>query len=131
MEIMRENGLTVTRACFAVIVKLSGLTCKLENILQNLEFVSLDFDFDLSPEARLLKLKEAAKDTKIYTSILLSEWCNATKMRKWLKDQVQPSASSTSKELSIEEEDAKIQELLGGIVAKAEFLIKLQKSHCF
>lgn len=33
--------------------------------------------------------------------------------------------------MTIEEENVKIQELLGGIVAKAEFLSKLQKSNFF
>lgn len=33
MNILRENGMRVTRACFAVIIKLAGLTSKLEGIL--------------------------------------------------------------------------------------------------
>lgn len=33
MNIMRDNGLAATRACFAVIIKLSGLTGRLESVL--------------------------------------------------------------------------------------------------
>ena len=53
--------MTVTRACFAVIVKLSGLTDKLEGILTNLELKEADFDAE-EEGARLLQIKEAIKE---------------------------------------------------------------------
>lgn len=61
MNIMQENGMKVTRACFAVIVKISGLTNKLENVLQNLELQEMDFEAD-EPAERLNLMKDAAKE---------------------------------------------------------------------
>jgi len=87
MNIMQDNGLIATRACFAVIIKLSGLTSKLEYVLENLEIQAMDFEAD-EPGERLKNMKEAAKKLKKETPLLFNEWCNATKMRKWLKDQV-------------------------------------------
>lgn len=43
---MQENGMRVSRACFAAIVKLSGLTYKLEGVLDNLELQEMDFEAD-------------------------------------------------------------------------------------
>ena len=86
MNIMQDNGMKVTRACFAAIVKLSGLTSKLESVLQNLELQEMDFEAD-EPAERLKLMKEAAKDMTQDTPLLLSEWSNAVKMRKWLKDE--------------------------------------------
>ena len=40
----QENGMAATRACFAVIVKLSGLTSNLEQIIVSLELQEADFD---------------------------------------------------------------------------------------
>lgn len=44
MNILREDGMKVTRACYAVIVKLAGLTEKLTSLLQELELYETDFD---------------------------------------------------------------------------------------
>ena len=86
MNIMQENGMRATRACFAAIVKLSGLTSKLENVLQALELQEMDFEAD-EPAERLGLMKDAAKELSADTPFLLIEWSNAVKMRKWLKDQ--------------------------------------------
>ena len=81
---MKENGMTVTRACFGVIVKLSGLTEKLKGILMNLELRQTDFDFE-EGETRLTQMKEVIKEEK-EMPLFFKEWCNATKMRRWLQD---------------------------------------------
>ena len=53
MNIMQEKGMSLTRACFAVIVKLAGLSDKLEFLLQEIEIHDIDFDAD-EPEERLV-----------------------------------------------------------------------------
>ena len=45
-NIMQERGMAVARACFAVIVKLAGLTTKLEGVLENLGLQEPDFDVE-------------------------------------------------------------------------------------
>ena len=53
MNIMQEKGMALTRACFAVIVKLAGLSDKLESLLQEIELRDTDFDAD-EPQGRLV-----------------------------------------------------------------------------
>ena len=45
-NIMQERGMAVARACFAVIVKLAGLTTKLEGVLESLGLQEPDFDVE-------------------------------------------------------------------------------------
>lgn len=109
---MLERGLKVTRACFAVIVKLAGLTPKLESVIENLDLRSMDFDEE-GPE-RIKQMKEVAvSELSKDTALLLKEWCNATKMRHWLKN--------------VSEDDEIREGIVNDVVAKAEFLIKLVK----
>ena len=41
---MQDNGMKVTRACFSVIIKLSGLSDKFESLMQMLDFSLLDLE---------------------------------------------------------------------------------------
>ena len=61
------------------------------------------------------------------TALFFKEWCNATKMRKWLKDK------QNSENLDLENEDdlAKFKTIMGSVISKAEFLVKLEKSTVF
>ena len=61
MNIMQERGMTLTRACFAVIVKLAGLSDKLEFLLQEIELRDTDFDAE-EPQERLVQMKDAVKE---------------------------------------------------------------------
>ena len=111
---MQDHGLKVTCACFAVIVKLSGLTPKLDEIVGQLEFAAMGFDEE-SGESRIEYLKQACLEMEGNDiTILLKEWCNATKMRSWLKEN---SIDDKSKE----------DQLIAEVVAKAKFLIMLEK----
>ena len=126
MNIMQDNGMKVTRACFAAIVKLSGLTSKLENVLQTLELQEMDFEAD-EPAERLNLMKDAVKDLEKDTPLLLVEWCNAVKMRKWFKDE----CLAEKIDLTVESDQARFETLLSKVIKKAEFLIKLEKSPVF
>lgn len=117
----------VARACFAVIVKLSGLTQRLESVLQNLELQELDFVEAEDPAERLKLMKEAVKEMSKDTPLLFREWCNATKMRKWLKEKVM----SLHLDIDKTEDSERLATIVSDVVSKAEFLIKLEKPHYF
>ena len=91
---MKEKGLRATRACFAVIVKLAGLTPKLECILDNLDLRSMEIEGE--GEARIKEMKNICRDEGMSNDVnlLLKEWSNATKMRQWLKE----TANSTEED---------------------------------
>ena len=72
-------------------------------------------------------MKEAVKDLSKDTPLLFREWCNATKMRKWLKEKIM----SLHLDLDKAEDSKKLTQIVSGVVSKAEFLIKLEKPHYF
>ena len=41
------------------------------------------------PKERIKELKELVKSQGNDVTLILNEWCSATKMRKWLKDECQ------------------------------------------
>ena len=77
----------MTRACFAAIIKLSGLTEKFEVLMQALDFSLMDLE-STEPKDRIDRMVEAAKENHKDSQIIFKEWCNATKMRKWLRDKI-------------------------------------------
>lgn len=84
------------------------------------------------PKDRINRMVEAAKENHKDSQIIFKEWCNATKMRKWLRDKIAALWSVKEEErLSGDQIEAKKQESVQQIVKKAEFLIKLQKPHVF
>ena len=60
LNIMQDKGLRATRACFAVIVKLAGLTPKLECIIDNLELRGIEFEGEGAE--RIKEMKNACKE---------------------------------------------------------------------
>ena len=86
----------------------------------------MDFESD-EPTERLKLMKDAAKELTLDTPLLLSEWCNAVKMRKWLKDQCQ----SEKIDLENQSDLVRFEALLQTVIKKAEFLTKLEKSPVF
>ena len=94
---MQNNGMKVTRACFSVIIKLSGLSDKFESLMQMLDFSLLDLE-STEHKDRIARMVEAAQENIKDTTPILKEWCNATKMRKWLKDKVEKLYGDNSKE---------------------------------
>ena len=107
---MNEFGMQVTRACFAAIIKLSGLTEKFEVLMQALDFSLMDLE-STEPKDRIDRMVEAAKENHKDSQIIFKEWCNATKMRKWLRDKIAALWSVKEEErLSGDQIEAKKQE---------------------
>ena len=71
-------------------------------------------------------MKDAVKEMSD-TALFFKEWCNATKMRKWLKDK----QNSENLDLENAEDLAKFETMMDGVIKKAEFLVKLEKSTVF
>ena len=60
--------------------------------------------------------------------IFFKEWCNATKMRRWLQDK----KNSDGLDLTNRPEDEeKLNQIITGVISKAEFLIKIEKPTVF
>lgn len=72
-------------------------------------------------------MKEAAKELTSETPLLLTEWTNAVKMRKWLQDQCRAA------KIDVENVSDKnrLEAIIEQVVKKAEFLVKLEKSPVF
>ena len=71
-------------------------------------------------------MKEAIKEEK-EVQIFFKEWCNATKMRRWLQDK----KNSDGLDLTSREDEEKLRQIISGVISKAEFLIKIEKPTVF
>ena len=74
-----ENGQKLTRAAFAVIVKLAGLTNDFERIFQDLEFASLSIPKAGDP-TRNKAVLEVVNSVPGFEKII-NHWITASKMR--------------------------------------------------
>lgn len=77
------DGLRLTRAAFAVMIKFQGLTSSLQELVEDIEaaeqFSLPEEDGKEKDDAVLQVIKESEKSDEI-----LNCWQNATKMRQWL-----------------------------------------------
>jgi hypothetical protein len=74
-------GMRLTRASFAVMIKFSGKTKDLLNMLDEFDFEVEELDIEKGPK-RDAKLKEILEDLPSSKEIL-GHWLNAAKMRTW------------------------------------------------
>ena len=91
-----------------------------------LELREPDFEVD-EPAERLNLMKDAAKELESDTPLLLVEWSNAVKMRKWLSDTCQNEKIDPSSE----GDKARFEAIMAKVISKAEFMTKLEKSSIY
>ena len=72
-------------------------------------------------------MKDAAKELESDTPLLLVEWSNAVKMRKWLSDTCQNEKIDPSSE----GDKARFEAIMAKVISKAEFMTKLEKSSIY
>ena len=124
----QDNGMALTRAAFAVLIKFQGLAQKLRELTDDAQ----TFD-DQSPQLRqagsarddaLLNLL----DDCIFKEDILTCWSNATKMRRWLLHKKQlVSQKLEYQENAQEMEQAEIKDIIEKVVQKAEILTLFQQ----
>jgi hypothetical protein len=79
-DIAQADGMKITRAVFAVLVKMSGSTIDFQALME-----------DFNDEMEVLENDGASKDKAIHAIIrdmpgvdkIINLWINASKMRKW------------------------------------------------
>ena len=122
----QADGMRLTRATFAVMIKFQRLTDTLKELIEETaasdDFVIPKEDGPDKDAALLLILDDFEKNEQV-----LSCWSNATKMRRWLITKKQSIAEKL--EFSDDKEQvevATLQQIIQKVVEKAEFLSVLE-----
>ena len=79
----QQDGLTLTRAAFAILIKFRGLLESLKDLIAEAE-VAIDFNLPTEQGAVRNEMLVALIDDFIKGEEMLNCWSNATKMRRWL-----------------------------------------------
>ena len=132
-----ENGQKLTRAAFAAMVKLAGLTMEVERVVLELEVAAKSL-----PEAgapmREQDMLEVVLNDKSYHKILI-HWISAAKMRIWINAKKQRVIGRLTNDEQTEEEqsialnqaEAEVNEIVDKIIEKASFLLSLAQPASF
>ena len=132
-----ENGQKLTRAAFAAMVKLAGLTREVDRIVQELEVAAMSMP-EAGAKMREQAMLEVLLNDKSYDKIL-GHWMIAAKMRIWINAKKQRVIGRLTNDESTEEEqsialikaEAKINEIVDKIIDKASFLVSLAQPASF
>lgn len=106
-----EDGMRLSRAAFAVMIKFSEYFEDFSNLIDEVDISWSDLEAD---EERELKIKEVIKAALHYEQII-KRWESASKMRQWISEKKKNLIEKVKKEVEVEyskkkEEDKKKRE---------------------
>ncbi len=79
------EGLRLTRAAFAVMIKYSQLGGRLENMINEIDILESQFEGDLSVTEKLKEIRDTLKDDNDFKE-LMKQWNHASRMRIWISE---------------------------------------------
>ena len=99
MRVGGNDGLRLSRAAFAVILKFSELTRILRTVWDEVELVCMGIDQDVKGPARLNHLAKELRDSKPQEfEVLCKQWEQASQIRKWTQEMKKDLSEALKKE---------------------------------
>ena len=101
-----EDGMRLSRAAFAVMIKFSELFDDFGNLVDEVDMHWADLQND---EDRDVKIRNIVKETMHY-ELIAKRWESASKMRQWISEKKKNLSEKVKKEVELEFQKKKEEE---------------------
>ena len=80
------DGMRLTRAAFAVIIKFSEQATMFISFWDSVEMANMETDTNMSENARMTEIEKKVKETCDVIHILSTQWEQASQIRRWTQE---------------------------------------------